>query len=181
MVDEMITAMNLEQDVPRLSLVARAAFWVAALAGTVHAAWSAYWGLGGRLLLDTVGQWAVNAVETTPSVALAVLLTVAAVKLVAAWIPLLAQTGRIPGRRYWRAATWIGAPLLTLYGTVNAVAAAAILAGWVDGSGDRAGLLGHAFLWDPLFALWGAALTVALIASRSGRKPNQHPAQSVSI
>lgn len=31
---------------------------------------------------------------------------------------------------------------------------------------DRAGMIGHAYLWDPLFLAWGAALALGLIASR---------------
>ncbi|MEH6821593.1 MAG: DUF3995 domain-containing protein [Dietzia psychralcaliphila] len=146
---------------------ARAALWVAASLGTVHAAWSAYWAFGGRILLDTVGVWAVSVVEERPLMALGGLLAVAVVKFLAAWIPLLAETRRIPGRPVWRGIAWVGGPFLITYGTVNAAAAAAILAGWVEtGSSDRPGLIGHALLWDPLFALWGAALTFALVVTR---------------
>ncbi|MFN7243809.1 MAG: DUF3995 domain-containing protein [Dietzia cercidiphylli] len=143
------------------------ALWVAAILGTVHAAWSAYWAFGGRVLLDTVGGWAVTVVEERPLLALVGLLAVAAMKFLAAWIPLLAETGRIPGRPVWRPIAWVGGPFLIIYGTVNAAAAATILADWVTTENpDRAGLIGHAFLWDPLFALWGAALTFALVVTR---------------
>ena len=147
--------------------MAPVALWVAAVLGTIHAAWSAYWAFGGRVLLDTVGGWAVAAVEERPLLALGGLLAVAVAKLLAAWIPLLAETGRIPGRRVWRGCAWVGGPFLIIYGAVNASAAVAILAGWVETENyDRPGLIGHAFVWDPLFAVWGVALTIALVATR---------------
>jgi hypothetical protein len=40
--------------------VSRVLVWIAGLAGAVHALFSLYWALGGRWLLSTVGQWAVD-------------------------------------------------------------------------------------------------------------------------
>lgn len=151
----------------RLRPGARVAFWVAALLGTLHAAWSAYWAFGGRVLLDTVGQWAVDAADSGSLAVSAGLLAIAIAKLAGAWIPLLAETGRIPGRRGWRFLSWIGGPALILYGGVNAIAASLALWGWIDTEiVDRRAMIGHAYLWDPHFALWGIALTVALFLSR---------------
>lgn len=49
---------------------------------------------------------------------------------------------------------------------------AAVLLGWIvpDGPVDRAALLGHALLRDPLFALWGATLLIGLWRSRRGAR-----------
>lgn len=144
--------------------------------GTVHAAWSLYWAVGGTFLLDTVGQWAVRATREDPALAFWGLLGVTAAKLAAAWIPLLAETGCLLGRRIWRVLSWVGGAGLVLYGGANAVAAGASLLGWVDaGVVDRTALLGHAFLWDPLFAAWGLALLLGLALSRGADDPLGHP------
>jgi hypothetical protein len=54
------------------------------------------------------------------------------------------------------------------WGGLNTVTANLVLAGVIrpDGGFDRPGMVGHAYLWDPLFLLWGAALVVALRVSR---------------
>src|SRR5699024_12663926 len=60
-------------------------------------------------------------------------------------------------RRGRRALGWVGAVGLTAYGLVNTVTALAVLAGLINVVGtDRLGLMGHAFLRDPLFTLWGS-------------------------
>lgn len=148
--------------------------WIAAAVGTVHGAWSLYWAFGGRMLLETVGRWAVEAVDAEPLSAFIVLFGAGVAKLLAAWIPLLAERGHLPGRRMWRAISWIGGPALIVYGSVNAIAAGAVLMGWVGtDADDLPGLIGHAFIWDPMFAVWGAALTIGLVATRSGRDGRQ--------
>ncbi|GGH50973.1 hypothetical protein GCM10010921_30110 [Microbacterium album] len=150
------------------------ALWVAAVVGTVHGAWSLYWAFGGRALLDTVGQWAVQAVDDEPALAFAVLLGVGILKLLAAWIPLLSERGHLPGRPLWRLVAWVGGPALVLYGLLNAAVAGAVLLGWTGTpADDRPGLIGHALIWDPMFAVWGAALTLGLVATRNrrGRDP----------
>lgn len=138
-------------------------FWVAAGIGTVHAAWSVYWALGGTWMLASVGQWAVQAAaDPTPGARLA-LWGVAVVKLLAAWVPLLAHRGVLPLARLWRALTWAGAAGLVLYGLANIGASTAVLAGWItpEVPVNTEAHLGHAVLWGPLFALWGVALLLA--------------------
>lgn len=146
------------------------ALWAAAVLGTVHAAWSLYWALGGTVLLETVGQWAVQASEETPVRAAVVLMLVTVAKLAGAWIPLLAEGERIPWRKLWRILAWIAGPALILYGGADLVAGTAVLLGLLDSHvSDSAALIGHAFIWGPLFALWGVALTTGLILTR--RRP----------
>jgi hypothetical protein len=57
---------------------------------------------------------------------------------------------------------------LVFYGTALAAVATAVLAGVVTPGGevDRIGLTGHALLWDPLFAAWGALLLAGLWRTR---------------
>lgn len=145
----------------------RLAFTAAAVLGTLHAAPSVYWAAGGRTLLESVGQWAVDAVEERPTQAAAVLAATGAVKLGGAWAPVLAETGHLPGRRVWRGLAWVGGPALVAYGLANVAGGALVLLGWVEQDGaDRDGLKGHVLLWGPLFAAWGAALTAGLWRSR---------------
>ncbi|WP_120004849.1 DUF3995 domain-containing protein [Nesterenkonia muleiensis] len=150
--------------VPRRAAIA---FWTAAILGTLHAASSIYWAFGGQWLLETVGQWAVEATQNGSFWTFAGLFVIGVLKLGAAWIPLLAQNGRIPGRRFWRLISWVGGPGLILYGGANSAAGIGVLAGWIGSDvPDRDALFGHAFIWGPHFALWGLALTTALAISR---------------
>lgn len=129
------------------------------------------WAAGSTWLLETVGDAAPATIaETGASVSL-VLLLVGVLKIVAAVVPVLVVARRLPWPRAWRAACWLGGGVLLLYGAANAVVAWFVLAGVVvpDGGFDEAAMLGHAFLWDPLFAVWGALLLVALRRSRPRR------------
>lgn len=140
----------------------------AALAGLLHAAFSLYWALGGGWLLDTVGAWAVELQEDDPVTAGAVLAVVALTKAAGAVLPLLATRGRVPLAGLWRGLAWPGSVLLVLYGGLVTVVSCLVLAGAIepDGGYDRAAMVGHAFLWDPLFLVWGGLLLAGLLATR---------------
>lgn len=148
---------------------ASVALWVAVCTGLVHAAWSAYWAVGGRFLLDTVGAWAVELGQRDPLRSGVVLGAVAAVKVVAAVLPVAIVRNRVPSIRWWRAVCWAGSAFLVVYGGLNVVVSSSVLAGVFSSAGgyDPAAMAGHAVLWDPLFVVWGGALLVALAASRS--------------
>lgn len=114
---------------------------------------------------------------------LALLSVIFVLKLAGATLPLLAERGLLPRPRLWRALFWVGAGALMIYGGVNVVGALATLTG-VIATGptmDTAALVGHAFLWDPLFLVWGALLATGLWKSRSGRTGiRSRPALQVS-
>lgn len=149
---------------------AAACFIAAGVFGTVHGGWSLYWAAGGTALLDTVGAWALELAREGGAGVRIGLAAIGVLKVIAAWFPWFAATGRMRWPRWWRPAAWAGSSVLVLYGAVNAVAAAAVLGGWIEAEGaDRRGLVGHAYLWDPLFALWGAALLVALVLTAPRR------------
>lgn len=157
---------RLRQAMPRLAAIA---FLTAATLGTLHAASSIYWAFGGNWLLETVGQWAVEAAQDRSFWVFAGLLATGVLKLAVAWIPLLAQTGLLAGRRFWRLLGWFAGPALALYGGANAIAGTSVLVGWIDSDvTDHDGMIGHAFIWGPLFALCSLALTTALLLSRPG-------------
>jgi hypothetical protein len=142
---------------------------LAAVAGGLHTAASLYWATGGTWLLATVGQAALDLQRDQPLLATTTLLAAALAKGIGAVVPLWGELRAGPRwRRVIRAAGWVGGGCLVLYGTVFAVVAAAVLTGLItpDGAVDRTGLMGHALLWDPLFALWGAFLLAGLWRSR---------------
>ncbi|PPG35712.1 DUF3995 domain-containing protein [Pseudoclavibacter sp. RFBG4] len=140
---------------------ARILVLAAAAIGVVHAAFSAYWALGGTWLLSTIGAIAVEFSRREPVESGLLLGTVALVKLLAALIPVALDAQRMPWPRVWRAICWVGGPGIVLYGLVNIVASGAVLLGILvpEGGYDRDAMIGHALLWDPLFLLWGLALT----------------------
>ena len=148
---------------------ARRALLVAGAAGTLHALVSLYWAVGGTWLLETLGA---RVLEAFAGLEL-VLLPVAAVKLTGAWLPLVLHRHGWPHARLWRTACWAGAAVLTAWGGSNTVVGHLVLAGVVrpEGGYDRAAMIGHAWLWDPLFLLWGLALATGLWLSRPTRTP----------
>lgn len=148
--------------------------WMALGLGLGHAAFSFYWAVGGTWLLDTVGQWAVEAQRETPGLALAVLLSITAVKVAAAIVPVAAEYRKLNHRRFWRAICWIGGLRIAIYGAFNTVVALAVLARVIQpvGGYDTRSMIGHAFIWGPWFFLWGAALVTSLIFTR-GVQPDR--------
>lgn len=162
----------------RCATAANVAVLVACVAGLVHAAFSLYWALGGRWLLPTVGDWAMRAVERSPVQAGLLLGAIAAVKALAAVIPVGVARGRLPWTRFWRVACWVGGAFLVLYGGVNVVVSSAVLLGIMTQAGgyDQAAMVGHALLWDPLFVIWGAALILWLRLSSGSAEESRRQA-----
>lgn len=93
---------------------------------------------------------------------------VATVKLLGATIPVGVAYGRLPWPRLWRGVSWAGGLLLVVYGGINTIVALGVLAGVIrpEGGYDAVAMMGHAYLWDPLFLLWGGALVLSLWLSR---------------
>lgn len=148
--------------------VSRALIWMAAVLGVVHAGFSLFWALGGTWLLGTVGQWAVQLLQDSPVAAGIGLGAVAVVKVLAALIPVGVEYGRVPGRLFWRGVSWVGGVGLVVYGGVSSGVSSAVLAGWIHSEGgyNHDSMVGHAYLWDPVFFLWGCALVGSLSLAR---------------
>jgi hypothetical protein len=140
---------------------------VAAVAGCVHGLFSLYWAAGGDWLLATLGHRLV----TTFAGVRWVLVPVGVAKLVAAVAPAVLARRGWPARRASRGACWLVAGGLLLWGGVNTVVGQLVLAGIIRTGGgyDHDGMVGHAWLWDPLFALWGLALGIGLALTRRTR------------
>ncbi|MGP6173790.1 DUF3995 domain-containing protein [Corynebacterium sp. A21] len=141
------------------------ALLLAALAGCLHGAASVYWGLGGQWLLNTVGEQV-----TGRFVGMGwLLLILGALKISFALLPL-----RLIDAPPWRWCYWLGAAVLIIWGGMNTVVANLILVEVIPRGAqfDFAAMAGHAWLWDPLFLLWGTALVVGLLATqRSSPEP----------
>ena len=139
-------------------------FVLAALAGVIHAAVTLYWALGERGLLWTMGDSFVAQFADI----MWVLYPVALVNGVSAVAPLWLARRGWPLRRLTRPVCWVGSVVLVAWGGANTVLANAVLLGAVrpDGGFDRAAMIGHAWIWDPLFLVWGASLAAGLGSTR---------------
>ncbi|MCD9153534.1 DUF3995 domain-containing protein [Aeromicrobium duanguangcaii] len=136
----------------------------AALLGGVHAVASLYWAAGGTVLLWTLGEDLTQSLRGHEWL----LLPVGAVKAFAAVGPWLLARHGWPWRRTTRGLCWLGAVLLVGWGSANTVVGMLVLGAVIEpGEVDRAGMIGHAFVWDPLFLAWGVCLAVGLFASRA--------------
>jgi hypothetical protein len=151
------------------------AFAAAAAAGVVHGAFSVYWAAGGGWLLSTLGAQLVDAFEGRRWL----LYLVGAVKIGFALAPFIWATRGWPRLRVWRAGCWLGAAILIVWGGINTATGNLVLTGAIHPSGgyDHDAMVGHAWLWDPLFLLWGAFLTAGLAAT-SVQRPSSKNAQA---
>ena len=147
---------------------------IAAILGLASAAFSAYWALGGTALVDTVGGEIERWGRERSAGVIVTLWVIVVLKAMAAIAPLVfvgVGAGQLPAwtRGRWpRLLGWIAAVVLTIYGGVLAVVGLLVQGGVVDAAedADQRALAWHAFLWDPWFALWGAASIVVMWRSR---------------
>lgn len=139
-----------------------AALTAAAALGLVHGAFTLYWGAGGDALVGTLGD---RITETFGHLRW-VLLPVGLVKIGFALLP-FTTWARGSAVRASRIVSWLGGAVLIVWGGVNTVIGNAVLSGIinVDGGYDRDGMIGHAWLWDPMFLAWGVLLAGALLLS----------------
>lgn len=157
-----------QREVTPSSRGALPAFGIAAAAGMTHGLFTLYWAVGGNWLVSTLGSQLVATFADRRYL----LLAVAAVKLGFAVLPLLLLRRGSLGRRPWRVLCWAGAAVLVAWGGLNTVTGNLVLAGLVQPAGgyDHDGMVGHAWLWDPLFLVWGGALMVGLLVTRVSRR-----------
>jgi hypothetical protein len=135
---------------------------------------SAYWALGGTALLDTVGGEIERWGRERSADVVVTLWVIVALKLIGAAAPLVfvgVGAAHLPAwtrGRLARVVGWIAAIGLTLYGGVLSIAGLLVQAGVLDATddADERALAWHAYLWDPWFALWGAAFAAAMWQSR---------------
>jgi len=152
--------------------------------GVLYAAVSAYWGLGGTGLVDTIGGTLEREGRAGSAGLLTVLWVTVVVKLVVASLGLAAVLGhrwvRPRQRQLARRAASTAALILVLYGGVLTVAGLLVQLDLVHASAnaDHKALRWHAFLWDPWFLVWGLLLAGALARPRVARS-KQGPGRAV--
>jgi hypothetical protein len=136
---------------------------------------SAYWGLGGHRLLNTVGGGLEREGRAHNALLLTVVWVSVVLKLVAAAVGLLGSSraaepaGPAPvWRRLVRPIAWTAAVILVLYGGVLTLVGLLVQTGIIaeSSNADARALRWHAYLWDPWFLVWGVFLLVALRCSR---------------
>lgn len=152
------------------------ALLLAAVVGVIHGAFSLYWAFGGTWLLETI---AVDASSLEGLGWLVVLIGLA--KIAFALIPLTGDIRTITFgnlRTYGRSIGYLGMIALIVYGGVNTVGANLVLGGIIPRDDyDLPSMIGHAWLWDPLFLLWGVLLLIGLLRTRRPREERTSPGQ----
>ncbi len=100
-----------------------------------------------------------------------ILWPVALVKAVGAFGPVWLSTHGWPWARLTRLTVWLASFVLIGWGGLNTIVGNMVLFGLIrptDGF-DRPVMIGHAWIWDPLFLLWGISLLTGLIRTRTTR------------
>lgn len=166
-------ARSVRRLLPPSAALSTVAFVVAAVLGAVHAGFSFFWALGGTWLAWSLGTELVASFQDRSWV----LIPIGAVKLVCAVAPLVLSHSGWPLRILTRTGCWAGAVLLLGWGGLNTAVGNLVLSQMIrPASGfDRPGMIGHAYLWDPLFLVWGVAVTIGLFASRRPSAESTRP------
>lgn len=156
---------NVNPSYPTTSRRGAIAFGVAALAGTLHSLITFYWALGGEGLLWTMGE---NFLSKFHGIRW-VLYPLGVVKTALALGPIILNATGWPWSRISRPLCWLVGAGLTVWGGISASVSGAALVGLIhpEGGVNRAAMIGHAAIWDPLFIVWGAGLLAGLHRSRS--------------
>lgn len=149
------------------SAISMAALRIAAAAGVAHGLFSLYWAVGGDWLLASLGQALIEAFADSRWA----LFPVGTAKIIAALLPLVLARWAWPVPLISRPICWAGAIGLTMWGGANTIVGNLVLTGAIipEEGYDHAGMVGHAWLWDPLFLIWGVSLGLALVLSTQRR------------
>lgn len=142
-----------------------AALITAGALGSLHAGFSLYWASGGTWLAWSLGSSLQESFQGREWL----LVPIGLLKLLAGLAPIALARKGWPARRLTRAGCWLGAWVLIAWGGLNTVVGNLVLSGVIrpESGYDRPGMIGHAYLWDPLFLAWGTALALGLLASRT--------------
>ena len=124
------------------------------IAGSVHALFSLYWGLGGEAGLITVGSWVFTLSAQFGIWINIVLLIIGVFKFLATIVP-LTLTNHFDKKIY--IISTIGSIFLMIYGGLNMIIGILKMCKIIE-SHNYFTTFGQAFVWDPLFLLWGIGL-----------------------
>src|SRR3984885_4427001 len=165
----------MEQAVTRNHAHARASglggAWAAFALGLLYAVASAYWGLGGSWLPDTVGASVAQPGRSASAAVVLAVLCAVGLKAIAAVLPLLAVgagAARVRRRHLIRALACVDAAILTVYGLNSTAVGLLVQAGLIGtpANADHRALAWHAFPRGPGLLVLGVLGTAALFRSR---------------
>ena len=143
----------------------------ACVVGLLFAAVSAYWGLGGTWLLDTLPHSLEDGARAGDTVIYVAVWVAVVLKIMAAVLPLLAL--RPLSKPAWNRAVWVlawaAAAILISYGLAQTILGQLAIHGSA-GADDR---VWSAYLWDPWFLSFGLLVAAALVRGRHHRSPTQ--------
>lgn len=144
-----------------------AALLTSSAAGMLHGLFSLYWAAGGDWLTDTVRDQLAAFVGRRW-----LLFPVAVIKTGFALLPLMLLVRTRAMRRLTRLVCWFEAVVLMLWGGLNTVTGNLVLTGLIHPAGgyNRTGMIGHAWLWDPLFLVWGIGVMIGLMSTRGTQR-----------
>lgn len=146
----------------RTTLVKNIGLYLFLIAGSLHSLATFYWAFGGNLGLATVGEWTIEFKENYGTKFLIVLLFVGVFKLSATWIPIILN---FKENKLISIIAYIGGTILFIYGSLNTISGWLKLLGVISVN-FKLSIIGQAFIWDPLFLLWGLGLLIFLNAKR---------------
>ena len=144
---------------------ATVAAYAAAAAALSNALVSAYWALGGRGLISTVGGYVTQFAHQKRAAPVLLALGAAAAKAAGGLLALalVRPWGRVIPRGWLLAGSAGASALLLVYGGLNVLLGALVLSGTIHpaGSVDRTALRWHIGVWDLWFLVWGILLALA--------------------
>jgi Protein of unknown function (DUF3995) len=158
------------QSVPaasRWSALGTVAAYAAAIIAFAYAVVSLYWALGGHALIGTVGGYVQQLARRGGAIPLLAALAAAVAKVVGGLLALalVRPWGRVVHRRWLLIVSAGASMLLIVYGGLNVLLGALVLAGVIvpAGSVDRPALRWHVGIWDLWFLVWGILLALATV------------------
>jgi len=146
---------------------ATVAAYAAAAAALSNALVSAYWALGGRGLISTVGGYVTQFAHQKGAAPVLLALAAAVAKAVGGLLALalVRPCRRIIPRGWLLAGSAAASALLVVYGGLNVLLGALVLSGVIHPAGnvDRTALRWHVGVWDLWFLVWGILLALATV------------------
>jgi hypothetical protein len=129
---------------------------------------SLYWALGGHALVSTAGGYVEQFARRGGAIPVLIALAATAAKVAGGQLALalVRPWGRVVSRGWLLAGSAGASALLVVYGGLNVLLGALVLAGVIHPAGhvDRTALRWHAGVWDLWFLVWGISLALATVS-----------------
>ena len=151
----------------RWSAVGTVAAYAAAVVAFGYVLMSLYWALGGHALVSTIGGYVEQFARRGGPLPVLIGLAAALAKVLGGLLALalVRPWGRVVPRRWLLIGSAGASVLLVVYGGLNVLLGALVLAGVIHpaGSVDRTALRWHVGVWDLWFLVWGILLGLAAV------------------